>query len=38
MSILGYLGLRGCIILMMVLGGIVGAAWVLEFSSSGTPD
>lgn len=24
---------RGCIILMMVLGGIVGAAWVLEFSS-----
>eukprot|EP00435_Cladocopium_sp_Y103_P067377 s508_g29.t4 len=24
---------RGCIILMVVLGGIVGAAWVLEFSS-----
>ena len=23
---------------MMVLGGIVGAAWVLEFSSSGSPD
>lgn len=24
---------RGCIILMVVLGGIVGAAWLLEFSS-----